>query len=174
MSPTTSMDQYSHDLSEVLYKGMCIQDFPCQEAERHNKPEVEFGTCSELLLPAVTVARQCGDMCCVEPSINSCRVSFRFRDGDMLDRALAVSFYRYLGLKAEDLPVLRRKPIDKFHVSFLVTYSILKYHSVRTVVQFLVSFARDTPAFLRELKLCVNQHTRGLASAASEFSSHVS
>ncbi|KAI4966309.1 hypothetical protein ZWY2020_041330 [Hordeum vulgare] len=29
---------------------MCLQNFPCQEVERHNKPEVELKTSPELLL----------------------------------------------------------------------------------------------------------------------------
>jgi actin related protein 2/3 complex, subunit 4 len=165
-SHSLSLDQYGEELSDALYRGLCIRDFPCQEAERHNKPEVEFGTCRELLLPLVTVSRQSGDACCVESSINSCRVSFKFREGDILDRALAHGFFRYLGLKAEDLPILRRKPSAGYQVSFLVTAALLKHQKVSDVVRFLVSFALDTPAFLRELKCSVNKHTRCLAAAA--------
>ncbi|KAI4993921.1 hypothetical protein ZWY2020_008234 [Hordeum vulgare] len=37
---------------------MCLQNFPCQEVERHNKPEVELKTSPELLLNPVSAFRE--------------------------------------------------------------------------------------------------------------------
>jgi actin related protein 2/3 complex, subunit 4 len=167
VTPELSLEGYGTELTSSLYRGLCIRDFPCQETERHNKPEVEFATCKELLLPTVTVSRQSGESCCIEPSINSCRVSFNFRGGDSLDQALVRSFVRYLGLKAEELPVLRRRPIEGYQVSFLVTAALLKEHSMPYVVEFLVNFAMSAPAFLKELKCTVNTHARLLAAQAA-------
>ena len=165
--PDLSLDEYREHLTAALYQGLCIRDFPCQEAERHNKPEVEFGSCSELLLPAVTISRQSGEACCIEPSINSCRVSFTFRQGDNLDQALAQCTVRYLGLRAKELPILRRKPIAGYQVSFLVTAAILQRLDFVSVVEFLVRFAMETPSLLRELKCTVSEHARRLAAQSA-------
>ena len=161
-----SLEAYRAQITNALYRGLCIRDFPCQETERHNKPEVEFGTCEELLLPRVHISRQSGESCCIEPSINSCRISFNFRQGDSLDNALAHSFVRYLALKAEQLPILRRKPVGEYQISFLVTAALIREHNVPEVVRFLVDFAMEAPAFLRELKCTVNTHTRRLAAVS--------
>uniref|UniRef100_A0A453MI46 Uncharacterized protein n=1 Tax=Aegilops tauschii subsp. strangulata TaxID=200361 RepID=A0A453MI46_AEGTS len=40
-------------IRNTLEAAMCLQNFPCQEVERHNKPEVELKTSSELLLNPV-------------------------------------------------------------------------------------------------------------------------
>ncbi|KAH1236776.1 Actin-related protein 2/3 complex subunit 4 [Glycine max] len=37
-------------IRNTLEAAMCLQNFPCQEVERHNKPEVELKTSPELLL----------------------------------------------------------------------------------------------------------------------------
>lgn len=163
-SPRSDFAQYSDDIADALYRGLCIRDFPCQEAERHNKPEVEFGTSEELVLPPVLVSRSSGERCLVESSINSCRVSFCFRDGDALDNALALEYFRFLGMKAETLPVLRKKPVIGYHISFLVTADMLRQLSTGRIVAFLVDFAEETPSFLRTVKCAVNSHTRKLAA----------
>ncbi|OMO71012.1 ARP2/3 complex, 20kDa subunit (P20-Arc), partial [Corchorus capsularis] len=40
-------------IRNTLEAAMCLQNFPCQEVERHNKPEVELKTSTELLLNPV-------------------------------------------------------------------------------------------------------------------------
>ncbi|CDP14670.1 unnamed protein product [Coffea canephora] len=40
-------------IRNTLEAAMCLQNFPCQEVERHNKPEVELKTSPELLLNSV-------------------------------------------------------------------------------------------------------------------------
>ncbi|PNX57652.1 actin-related protein 2/3 complex subunit 4-like, partial [Trifolium pratense] len=37
-------------IRNTLHAAMCLQNFPCQEVERHNKPEVELKSSPELLL----------------------------------------------------------------------------------------------------------------------------
>ncbi|GKA89854.1 probable manganese-transporting ATPase PDR2 [Tanacetum coccineum] len=56
---------------------MCLQNFPCQEVERHNKPEVEMKTSPELLLNPVVICRNEAEKCLIETSINSLRISLK-------------------------------------------------------------------------------------------------
>ena len=143
-----------------MYQSLCLLPFPSQDVERHSRPEIEFGTNTELLLPPVSVTRKSGEACLIEPSINSCRVSFRFRGGDTLDELLGSSFFRFLMLHAEELSILRRNAVTDYHVSFLVTDAHTTRFKVMDIIQFFVTFAIEVPAFLRELKLAVGTQNR--------------
>jgi actin related protein 2/3 complex, subunit 4 len=164
--PASSHGQYAQDLADVLCRALCLRSFPCQNVERHNKPEIEFGTSKELLLPPITISRPGGgETCLIEPAINSCRVSFRFKGGDALDDSLAATFYRFVCMKAEELPLLRRTAVEGYHVSFLVTWAMLETHGMAKVITFLINFATEFPSFLCSLKCQVSQQNRKLAAA---------
>ncbi|CAI0542722.1 unnamed protein product [Linum tenue] len=49
----SSLRLYLTCIRNTLEAAMCLQNFPCQEVERHNKPEVELKTSAELLLNPV-------------------------------------------------------------------------------------------------------------------------
>ena len=38
----TSKQPYYDQVRKALNLALCIQNFPCQMVERHNKPEIEF------------------------------------------------------------------------------------------------------------------------------------
>lgn len=160
-----TLQAYKQQMTDAFYKALCIRDFPCQSIERHNKPEIESGRNSLLLLPPVQITRHEGEGCYIEPSINSCRISFSFAHGDELEDALAAGCTRYLGLKAEDLPILRRVPVHGYQVSFLITAAHLKEHTMPDLVAFLVNFACTMPTFIAELKGIVRKHAHLLAAA---------
>ncbi|KAF3963293.1 hypothetical protein CMV_012304 [Castanea mollissima] len=64
-------------IRNTLEAAMCLQNFPCQEVERHNKPEVELKTSPELLLNPVLICRNEAEKCLIETSINSLRISLK-------------------------------------------------------------------------------------------------
>lgn len=165
-----SRDEFRDQLSVSLASNLCLRDFPCQEVERHSKPEIESGTCPELLLPPVTV--QCtasGEKCLIEPSINATRVSFMFNWGgespEGLEETMADSFFRFLGVKADQLPLLRRAPVDGYNVSFLITAALLQRYGMMNIVVSLATFAMDTPDYLAKLKLDMEQQNQELAKS---------
>lgn len=94
----SSLRPYLTNLRQVLDKALCIQSFPCQNIERHNKPEIETRDNPELILPVVTVSRGAsGEECClVEPSINSVRISLRVGKSDALELELLKMYMRFL------------------------------------------------------------------------------
>lgn len=87
-----SLRPYTNQIRTELNRALCIQPFPCQNIERHNKPEVESRDNPELLLPPVTVNRSEREGCLIEPSINSVRVSLRVGQADMLEVRAAVNW----------------------------------------------------------------------------------
>lgn len=95
---SSSLRPYLANLRQVLDKALCLQSFPCQNIERHNKPEVETRDNPELLLPPITVTRggNSDESCLVEPSINAVRISLRVGKSDALELELLKMYMRFL------------------------------------------------------------------------------
>ncbi|KAI7729286.1 hypothetical protein M8C21_001317, partial [Ambrosia artemisiifolia] len=116
-------------------------NFPCQEVERHNKPEVEMKTSPELLLNSV-------------------------KQADELENILTKKFLRFLSMRAEAFQVLRRKPVQGYDISFLITNYHCEEMQKHKLIDFIVQFMEDIDKEISELKLSMN--TRGRL-VATEF-----
>ncbi|KAL6011287.1 Actin-related protein 2/3 complex subunit 4 [Asimina triloba] len=164
-----------------------MKNFPCQEVERHNKPEVELivgsfinpvefwmkvqdyvkkylKTSPELLLNPVLICRNEAEKCLIETSINSIRISMKrskVKQADELENILTKKFLRFLSMRAEAFQVLRRKPVQGYDISFLIT----NFHCEEMHKHKLIDFI-DIDKEISELKLSVN--TRGRL-VATEF-----
>lgn len=145
---------------------MCLQNFPCQEVERHNRPEVEFKSSPELLLNPVLICRSESEQCLIEGCINSLRVSIKVKQADELENILATKFLRFISMRAESFYVLRRQPVQGFDMSFLITHAHCEALQRHRLVDFIVHFMEDIDKEINELKLSVN--TRGRL-VATEF-----
>eukprot|EP00850_Spirogloea_muscicola_P010606 SM000063S19996 [mRNA] locus=s63:112174:114031:- [translate_table: standard] len=145
-------------IRNTLQAALCLQDFPCQLVERHNKPEVEFKSSPELLLNPVLICRNDSEKCLIEGSINS------VKQADELEKFLVRRFCRFLALRAEALEILRRKPVEGFDISFLVTNTHLEEMQKDKVIDFLVQFMEDMDKEVSELKLSVNARGRHIAT----------
>ncbi|CAL9177538.1 unnamed protein product [Musa hybrid cultivar] len=141
-------------------------NFPCQEVERHNKPEVELKTSPELLLNPVLICRNEAEKCLIETSINSIRISLKVKQADELENILAKKFLRFLSMRAESFQVLRRKPVQGYDISFLITNYHCEDMHKHKLIDFIVQFMEDIDKEISELKLSVN--TRGRL-VATEF-----
>nr|ADE77564.1 unknown [Picea sitchensis] len=153
-------------IRNTLAAAMCLQNFPCQEVERHNKPEVEFKTSPELLLNPVLICRNEAEKCLIETSINSLRISIKVKQADELENILAKKFLRFLSMRAEAFQVLRRKPVQGYDISFLITNYHCEEMYKHKLIDFIVQFMEDIDKEISELKLSVN--TRGRL-VAKEF-----
>ena len=84
------------------------------------KVEVRYN--KELLLEPTLLKRELASLssgntcerCLIEPSINSVRVSvrFKFEDADPIEQILGKKFISFLMKRAEEYIVMRRMPID--------------------------------------------------------------
>ncbi|KAL6638268.1 hypothetical protein ACP70R_023655 [Stipagrostis hirtigluma subsp. patula] len=153
-------------IRNTLEAAMCLQNFPCQEVERHNKPEVELKTSPELLLNPVLICRNEAEKCLIETSINSIRISLKVKQADELENILAKKFLRFLSMRAEAFQVLRRKPVQGYDISFLITNYHCEDMHKHKLIDFIVQFMEDIDKEISELKLSVN--TRGRL-VATEF-----
>ncbi|KAG7013415.1 Actin-related protein 2/3 complex subunit 4 [Cucurbita argyrosperma subsp. argyrosperma] len=150
---------YLSCIRNTLEAAMCLQNFPCQEVERHNKPEVELKTSSELILNPILICRNESEKCLIETSINSLRISLKVKQTDELENILTKKFLRFLSMRAEAFQVLRRKPVQGYDISFLIT----NYHCEELQKQKLIDFI-DIDKEISELKMSVNTRGRLVAT----------
>ncbi|XP_039118868.1 actin-related protein 2/3 complex subunit 4 [Dioscorea cayenensis subsp. rotundata] len=154
-----SLRSYLACIRNTLDAAMCLQNFPCQEVERHNKPEVELKTSPELLLNPILICRNEAEKCLIETSINSVRVSIKVKRADELEKHTGKKFLRFLSMRAEAFQVLRRKAIQGYDLSFLITNYHCEDMQKHKLIDFIVQFMRTLDKEISELKLSVN--TRG-------------
>ncbi|KAF3456593.1 hypothetical protein FNV43_RR01247 [Rhamnella rubrinervis] len=147
------MRLYLTCIRNTLEAALCLQNFPCQEVERHNKPEVELKTSPELLLNPVVICRNEAEKCLIETSINSVRISLKVKQADELENILTKKFLRFLSMRAEAFQVLRRKPVQGYDISFLITNYHCEEMQKQKLIDFIVQFMEDIDKEISELKI---------------------
>ncbi|KAL3726684.1 hypothetical protein ACJRO7_031571 [Eucalyptus globulus] len=156
-----SLRLYLTCIRNTLEAAMCLQNFPCQEVERHNKPEVEL---KYVYVSMILICRNEAEKCLIETSINSLRISLKVKQADELENILTKKFLRFLSMRAEAFQVLRRKPVQGYDLSFLITNYHCEEMQKHKLIDFIVQFMEDIDKEISELKMSVN--TRGRLVAA--------
>eukprot|EP00306_Pavlova_sp_CCMP459_P024200 CAMPEP_0185543222 /NCGR_PEP_ID=MMETSP1381-20130426/3134_1 /TAXON_ID=298111 /ORGANISM="Pavlova sp., Strain CCMP459" /LENGTH=252 /DNA_ID=CAMNT_0028155301 /DNA_START=20 /DNA_END=779 /DNA_ORIENTATION=+ len=150
------LDCIRHSLDAAL----CVQNFASQLVERHNKPEIEARESKELTLNTLVIHRSEDEGCMIETSVNSVRVSIRIKQADETEEILAKKFSRFLMQRADNFVVLRRKPMEGYDISFLITNFHLEQMYKHKVVDFIVQFVEDINKEISAMKLNVNTRAR--------------
>ncbi|PHT33002.1 Actin-related protein 2/3 complex subunit 4 [Capsicum baccatum] len=101
-------------------------------------------------------------------SLSSSRaiVAVQVKQTDELENILTKKFLRFLSMRAEAFQVLRRKPVEGYDISFLITNYHCEDMQKQKLIDFIVQFMEDIDKEISELKLSVN--TRGRL-VATEF-----
>jgi actin related protein 2/3 complex subunit 4 len=159
-----TLKPYLDCIRTTLTASMCIRNFPSQVVERHNKPEVEMRTSRELLLNPITISRNENEQCFIEPSINSVRVSIKIKQADEIEQILTAKFTRFLMQRAEQFIILRRKPVEKFDLSFLIVHKHLETMWKHKLVDFVILFMEDIDKEINAMKITVNMRARIVSS----------
>ena len=133
------------------------------QVERHNKPEIEDRASKELLLTPITIARSERESVLIEPSINSVRVSVRIKQADELERLLAGKFSRFLMQRAEAFVILRRRPVEGFDISFLITNVHTEGMIKARLVDFVITFLEEIDREISAMKIAINARARVIA-----------
>jgi len=160
-----TLSTYLKAIRSSLDAALSIRNFASQVVERHNKPEVEARMNKELLLQPVVVARNEGEKCLIEGSINSVRVSIKIKQSDEMENVLVDRFSRFLAQRAEDFVILRRAAVKGYDVSFLITNFHTEEMKKDKLVDFIISFMEDVNSEVSALKLAVNSRARVVANA---------
>mmetsp|Transcript_98232 Transcript_98232/g.219315 ORF Transcript_98232/g.219315 Transcript_98232/m.219315 type:complete len:173 (-) Transcript_98232:20-538(-) len=155
------LDAIRHTLSAVL----CLKNYPSQVVERQNRPEIEFGDTPAVVPHPLHIARDENERCLIEPSVNSVRVSIKVRQSDDTERMLCRKFARFFTQRAEHFVILRRRPVEGFDISFLITNTHLEEMSKDRVIDFIIEFMEDIDKEIKDLKIALNTRLRAAATA---------
>mmetsp|Transcript_28593 Transcript_28593/g.58431 ORF Transcript_28593/g.58431 Transcript_28593/m.58431 type:complete len:171 (+) Transcript_28593:215-727(+) len=161
---STSQQPYLQCVRSTLTAALCLQNFGCQEVERHNKPEVEVGKSKEVILNPVVISRNENEKVMIEPSVNSLRFSIKIKQADELEEVLVAKFMRFLMQRAEHFMVLRRKAVPGYDLSFLITNVHTETMFKNKVVDFVIQFMEDIDKEVSAMKLGVNSRGRVVAA----------
>jgi len=151
---------YLTAVRHTLTAAMCLENFSSQVVERHNKPEVEVRASRELLLNPVVISRNEKEKVLIEASINSIRVSIAIKQADEIEKILCHKFMRFMMMRAESFVVLRRKPIEGYDISFLITNFHTEQMFKHKLVDFVIHFMEEIDKEISEMKLAVNARAR--------------
>jgi actin related protein 2/3 complex subunit 4 len=159
---------YLTAIKSTLTAAICLQNFASQQVERHNKPEVERVARSddkgsqnkELILNPVVISRNANEKILIESSINSVRISVCIKQADDLEKLLCKKFVRFLCQRAEHFIILRRKPVEGYDISFLVTNFHTEQFLKHKLVDFIIQFMEDIDKEISEMKISVNARAR--------------
>ena len=165
---SNTLRPYLNCIRATLDAALCLRDFPSQTVERHNRPEIEDRSSKELLLQPLVITRSERESVLIEPSINSVRVSVRIKQADELERLLAGKLTRFLMQRAEHFVILRRKPVEGYDISFLVTHSHLESMVKAKLVDFVITFLEDVDREISAMKIAINARARIIAGAFME------
>eukprot|EP00051_Salpingoeca_urceolata_P003326 m.56975 g.56975 ORF g.56975 m.56975 type:complete len:170 (+) comp12685_c0_seq1:204-713(+) len=160
-----TLETYLAAVKATLTSAICLENCASQVVERHNKPQVEVRGSKELLLQPVVVSRNENERVLIEGSINSVRVSIKIKQADAIEEILCRKFMRFLMMRAENFFVLRRKAVDGYDISFLITNFHTEQMYKHKLVDFVIQFMTDIDKEISEMKLMVNARARVSAQA---------
>lgn len=159
-SPSSTLRPYLTAVRHTLNAAMCLENFSSQVVERHNKPEVEVRSSKELLLTPVVISRNEKEKVLIEGSINSLRISIAIKQADDIEHILCHKFMRFMMMRAENFIVLRRKPIEGYDISFLITNFHTEQMYKHKLVDFVIHFMEEIDKEISEMKLSLNARAR--------------
>uniref|UniRef100_A0A3Q2DS81 Actin-related protein 2/3 complex subunit 4 n=1 Tax=Cyprinodon variegatus TaxID=28743 RepID=A0A3Q2DS81_CYPVA len=161
--PLTTLRPYLNAVRATLQAALCLENFSSQVVERHNKPEVEVRSSKELLLQPVVISRNDKEKVLIEGSINSVRVSIAVKQADEIEKILCHKFMRFMMMRAENFFILRRKPVEGYDISFLITNFHTEQMYKHKLVDFVIHFMEEIDKEISEMKLSVNARARIVA-----------
>mmetsp|Transcript_10054 Transcript_10054/g.22531 ORF Transcript_10054/g.22531 Transcript_10054/m.22531 type:complete len:175 (+) Transcript_10054:92-616(+) len=156
---------YLDAIRHTLNVALCLRSYPSQVVERQNRPEIEFGDTPAVVPRPLCITRDENERCLIEPSVNSVRVSIKVRQSDETERMLCRKFARFFTQRAEHFVILRRKPMEGFDISFLITNTHLEDMQKDKIVDFIIEFMEDIDKEIKDMKIALNTRLRAAATA---------
>lgn len=162
---SNTLRPYLAAVRSSLTAALCLENFGSQTVERHNKPEIEAKTCNEVILTPIVISRAEGERVLIEASINSVRLSIKVKQSDEIERLLCHKFTRFLMQRADHFFILRRKPIQGYDISFLITNFHTELLFKHKLVDLIIHFMEEVDKEISEMKLSINARARIVAES---------
>uniref|UniRef100_A0AAY4CBH1 Actin-related protein 2/3 complex subunit 4 n=1 Tax=Denticeps clupeoides TaxID=299321 RepID=A0AAY4CBH1_9TELE len=157
MTPT--LRPYLNAVRATLQAALCLENFssqvgraPQQAGGGGQVSSVSWGTVLSCPVPVTTLG-----------SINSVRVSIAVKQADEIEKILCHKFMRFMMMRAENFFILRRKPVDGYDISFLITNFHTEQMYKHKLVDFVIHFMEEIDKEISEMKLSVNARARIVA-----------
>lgn len=157
---SATLKPYLNAVRHTLNAAMCLDHFSSRVVERYNKPEIEVRSSRELVLNPVIISRNANEKVLIESSINSVRVSIMVKQADEIEKILCKKFMRFMMMRAENFIILRRKPVEGYNISFLITNFHTEQMFKHKLVDFVIYFMEEIDKEISEMKLAVNARAR--------------
>ena len=107
------------------------------------------------------VAKTEHEMCKIETSINSVRISIKIRKPQEIEVLIVAMLERFMALRADKFEILRKKPASPdFDFSFLVSADHLQRYRKEEIINFILEFIQGIDKEINEMKLEVVNHAR--------------
>ena len=108
-------------------------------------------------LPTVKLSISLNKLPC---AINSIRVSIAIKQADEIEKLLCHKFTGFMMRRAENFVILRRKKIEGYDISFLITNFHTEEMLRHKLIDFVIHFMEEIDKEISEMKLCVNSRAR--------------
>lgn len=112
----------------------------------------------------VIISRNQQEKVLIEGSINSLRISVCVKQLDELEKFLAKKFMGFLAQRAENFFVLRRKPVEGYDISFLITNFHTETMFKHKLVDFIIQFLEDVNKEITDMKSSIVNHRARVVS----------
>ncbi|KAJ5571399.1 ARP2/3 complex 20 kDa subunit (P20-ARC) [Penicillium sp. DV-2018c] len=111
------------------------------------------------------ISRNENEKVLIEPSYNSVRLSIRIKQADEIEHILVHKFTRFLTQRAESFFILRRKPVEGYDISFLITNFHTEKMLTHKLIDFVIEFMEEVDKEISEMKLFLNARARFVAES---------
>jgi len=92
-------------------------------------------------------------------------MSIKIKQADEIERILCHKFTRFMMQRAESFIVLRRKPVQGYDISFLITNTHSETMLKHKLVDFIIQFMEEVDREISEMKLSLNARARIVAES---------
>ncbi|KFV71431.1 Actin-related protein 2/3 complex subunit 4, partial [Dryobates pubescens] len=152
---TATLRPYLNAVRATLQAALCLENFSSQVVERHNKPEVEVRYGSKV--------RGVGSELAAHAWCRGNLTSLSSLQADEIEKILCHKFMRFMMMRAENFFILRRKPVEGYDISFLITNFHTEQMYKHKLVDFVIHFMEEIDKEISEMKLSVNARARIVA-----------
>ena len=90
-----------------------------------------------LCLKKIIIARNAKEMCLIEGSINSVRVSVKFNQNDEIEKLICGRFTKFFAARADMFEIFRKEPVKGYDISFLIMDVHLQKYKKEDVIEFI-------------------------------------
>lgn len=112
----------------------------------------------------IVIAKSDTERCLIEPSVNSVRVSIKIKQQDEIEEILCHKFTRFLMQRSESFIIMRRKAVEGYDISFLITHTDLEKLYRHKLIDFMVTFMEEIDKEINGMKIALNARARVVAN----------